>query len=152
MMRYLKNRKERKTRAAVLYDRLSAQARQPAFYSAMGVPDTLDGRFELLLLHAALVWRRLSGEGRDGAILAQDLFDTMFRDIHHALRLLGIGDLSVPRHIKRMMTAYKGRALSYDQALRESDAVALAGALRRNLYATLPSPAEAPAEAMAAYV
>lgn len=156
MLGYLKKRKDRKARAARIYACLNEQARTPYFYSVMGVPDTLDGRFELLLLHAGLAWRRLSAqqgaEGQEGRRLAQDLFDAMFVDINHALRQIGVGDLSVPHHVKRMMKAYKGRAMNYDGALRAGDAEALKAALRRNLYATAPDVPAAAVDAMAAYV
>lgn len=150
---YWQNRAERKAQVKRLYQAVNAQARQPGFYLAGGVPDTLDGRFELLLLHATLAWRRLEAQGPQGRRVAQALFDLMFTDIHHALRQIGVGDLSVPRHIKRMMKAYKGRALNYDRALRAADPAALAEALRRNLYATVAADTgAATVEAMAAYV
>src|SRR5687767_10591046 len=100
--------------AAALYAAAVAQARQPAFYVALGVPDTLEGRFELIVLHVHLLCRRLGALGESGAALAQALFDCMFRDMDRNLRELGVGDPSLPRRIKAMLEAYYGRIKAYD--------------------------------------
>src|SRR5690242_9073061 len=86
-----------------LYGAIVAQARAPAFYMNYGVPDTLDGRFELLVLHAFLYFRRLKREpAAEAGEAGQAVFDLMFLDMDRSLRELGVGDLSVPKKIKRM--------------------------------------------------
>jgi len=120
-----------------LYEAIVAAARRPAFYRDGGVPDTLDGRFELLVLHVWLVLRRLKTEG--AAELGQALFDEMFSDMDESLREIGVSDLGVGRRVKEMARALYGRMAAYDEGLA-APAAALEGALARNLYGTLSEP------------
>lgn len=140
----------RKSRAAVqaLYGAIVATARNPAFYAEWGVPDTLDGRFELIALHAFLAIRRLKQSG-DNAAFAQALFDTMFADLDRNLREMGVGDLSVGRQVKTMAKAFYGRVVAYERGLAGSDS--LDDALHRNLYGTV-TPEVAQVATAAAYV
>ncbi len=138
--------------AGPLYRAVVAQARQPAFYRAYGVPDSLDGRFELIALHAFLVLHRLKAAAGDGeaAALGQALVDALVADMDVNLREMGAGDLGVAPRVKRMAQAFYGRVEAYDAGLA-APAPALAAALRRNLYGTAaPSPAQL--DAMAAYL
>jgi cytochrome b pre-mRNA-processing protein 3 len=128
-----KDRGAREKRAAALYAAAVAQARQSAFYTALAVPDTLEGRFELVVLHVHLLCRRLGKLGAEGQGLAQALFDAMFHDMDRNLRELGVGDPSIPRRIKAMLEAYYGRIKAYDAALA-AGGDALAGAIARNVY------------------
>lgn len=137
--------------ARQIYAQCVTQARRLEFYAALGVPDTFDGRFEMTSLHVGLVVSRLSGLGHDGEKLAQALFDEMFLSMELTCREMGVGDLSVPRHIKRMMKAFKGRTLTYLEAMKQG-AVPLADALARNLYGTVERPAPAILAAMDRYV
>ncbi|MBV9552744.1 MAG: ubiquinol-cytochrome C chaperone, partial [Alphaproteobacteria bacterium] len=91
------------------YGSVVEQARRPAFFTALGVPDTLDGRFELICLHAFLYLHRLKGEPPPAPALAQRFFDTMFADFDRSLREIGTSDLSVGRQVKRMAEAFYGR-------------------------------------------
>ncbi|HEY7610898.1 MAG TPA: ubiquinol-cytochrome C chaperone family protein [Alphaproteobacteria bacterium] len=127
-----KDRSARGHAAAALYAAAVAQARQPAFYAALGAPDTLEGRFELIVLHVHLLCRRLGGIRQGGAALAQALFDAMFRDMDRNLRELGVGDPSLPRRIRAMIEAYYGRTKAYDAAIVQGRE-ALAGAIARNV-------------------
>jgi cytochrome b pre-mRNA-processing protein 3 len=117
------------------YHRIVEQARDPVFFTAWGVPDTLDGRFEVLALHAFLVLNRLKADGRATADFAQDLFDTMFADMDRGLREMGATDLGVGRHVKAMAQGFYGRTLAYEQGLAGTDEE-LAQALRRNFFGT----------------
>jgi cytochrome b pre-mRNA-processing protein 3 len=117
------------------YRRIVERSREPRFYSGWGVPDTLDGRFELLALHAFLVLHRLRGEGEASAAFAQALFDTLFADMDRGLREMGAGDLGVGRHVKDMAKAFYGRITAYEKGL--ADETALAAGLRRNLFGTV---------------
>jgi cytochrome b pre-mRNA-processing protein 3 len=123
------------------YGLVVEQSRRPEFFVALGVPDTLDGRFELICLHAFLYLRRLRGEKQAAASLSQRFFDTMFADFDRSLREIGVGDLSVGRQINRMAEAFYGRIRAYEEGLAGDDA-ALAAALARNLYGTASATAE----------
>ena len=135
---------------ALLYGAIVAQARDARFYQAYRVPDTVLGRFDLIVLHLALVLRRL----REDAAMrtpAQRVFDAFCRDMDHNLREMGISDQGVPRQMRRVGEAFYGRAQAYEAALRESGAGALAQALARNVYAEAAEP-QAAALHLAAYV
>lgn len=128
--------------AAALYRTIVVQARQPAFYATYGVPDTLDGRFEMISLHMFFVLHRLK-EDAEARQLSQDLFDMMFGDMDRCLREMGVGDLGVGRRVRAMAEGLYGRMAAYEAGLAADDEV-LAAALRRNLYGTVrdadPSP------------
>ena len=104
---------------AALYGAIVAQARDPRFYEAYGVPDTVLGRFDLIVLHLALVLRRLREGDASARTLAQGLFDAFCRDMDHNLREMGVGDQGVPRQMRRVGEAFYGRAQAYDAALAE---------------------------------
>jgi cytochrome b pre-mRNA-processing protein 3 len=137
--------------AELAFRRVVAQARRPGFFSELGVPDTVDGRFELIVLHAFLYLHRLKREHPETAALGQYFFDTMFTDFDRSLREMGTGDLSVGREIKRMAQAFYGRIDVYERGLEEGD-LALEGALARNLFGTVSAAAPAALAAMRQYV
>lgn len=120
---------------SALYGAIVAQARQPAFYRDYDVPDTLDGRFELILLHLFLVLRRLDGE-QAGRETGQRVFDLFCRDMDQNLREMGIGDLKVPKEMRRIGEAFYGRAQAYEAAVTSADPGALPAALGRNIFGT----------------
>jgi cytochrome b pre-mRNA-processing protein 3 len=99
-----------------LYASAAAQARARAFYAAMGAPDTAEGRFELYTLHVALVLRRLKGQGPQAAETAQGCFDAYVKSLDHALREMGVGDLSVGKKMRKLGEAFYGRVKNYDEA------------------------------------
>jgi cytochrome b pre-mRNA-processing protein 3 len=136
--------------AALAYSQVVEQARRPGFFTDCGVPDTVDGRFELICLHAFLYLHRLKHEQQRAAPLGQRFFDTMFADFDRSLREMGTGDLSVGREIKRMAEAFYGRIAAYEEGLAGDDSV-LQPALQRNLFGTAP-PTEAQLQAMACHV
>jgi len=116
---------------AALYGVIVAQARNPAFYLAFGVPDTTEGRFDMIVLHLALFFRRL---GREAApSFSQDVFDMFCRDMDHNLREMGVGDLSVPKKMQKLAEAFYGRLETYDRALAAAGDEDLAAALGRNV-------------------
>jgi cytochrome b pre-mRNA-processing protein 3 len=130
------------------YDVVVEQSRRAEFFTTFGVPDTLDGRFELICLHAFLYLHRLKAEGASSATLGQRFFDRMFADFDRSLREIGTGDLSVGRQVKRMAEAFYGRIRAYESGLAEGDE-ALRGALARNLYGTAAASDERLARAAA---
>jgi cytochrome b pre-mRNA-processing protein 3 len=115
-----------------LYAKAVAQARQPVFYDRGAVPDSVDGRFDLLVLHMFLLLHRLGAEGAEGRALAQKLFDLMFADMDQSLREMGVSDMSVGKRVKEMARAFYGRVEAYQAGL--GDAAGLEAALARNLY------------------
>ena len=124
--------------ARSLYRIIVEQARRPEFYRHCGVPDTLDGRFELIALHAFLILHRLKADRPESADLAQALFDTLFLDMDQSLRELGAGDLGVGRRVKLMAQGLYGRIEVYQAGLR-APGTELEAALERNLYGTVQS-------------
>ncbi|MSP04439.1 MAG: ubiquinol-cytochrome C chaperone [Acetobacteraceae bacterium] len=117
-----------------LYTRLVAAAREEALYGEIGVPDTLDGRFDLVGLYAAILIRRLRSLPEPGPALAQAVFDAMFSDMDVNLREMGVGDLSVGRKVREMWEAFHGRAGAYEAGLAAGDVAELAAALVRNVW------------------
>lgn len=155
LRRFLDGRRRRRA-AHSLYTAIIMQARQPDFYLRQQVPDSLDGRFDLIVLHAFLVMRglgRVDGNGREAAReVSQALFDMMFADMEQNLRELGVSDMAVGKRVKQMAQAFYGRVAAYDKGLSEGDE-ALISALQRNLYgAADPAPAEGVVAEMAAYL
>jgi cytochrome b pre-mRNA-processing protein 3 len=119
---------------ARLYGAIVAQARRPEFYRDYGVPDTVNGRFEMLVLHAVLLLGRLAAEEGDGRRLGQDLFDHFCGDMDANLREMGVGDSAVPRKMKAIGEAFYGRKMAYEAALAATGLEPLAAALNRNVY------------------
>ena len=116
--------------ARELYATSMHAARQPVFFTYWGVPDTPEGRFEMLVLTAFLTLRRLKEiDGADA--LSQAYFDVMFEDIDHNLRELGVGDINVGKKVKKLAESFYGRIKAYDSALNEGDDSALKAALAR---------------------
>jgi cytochrome b pre-mRNA-processing protein 3 len=125
-----------------LYGVIVAQARVPDFYEEFGIADSVDGRFELVVLHLALLTRRLDREP-EGAALGRALVDRFGRDMDDNLREMGVGDLTVPKKMKRMFEALYGRTRAYQSALESAHddtgcgtgSEALETALQRNVFA-----------------
>jgi cytochrome b pre-mRNA-processing protein 3 len=128
-----------------LYAALAAAARDPELFLRHRVPDTLDGRFDALVLYAVLVMTRLSGDVPPGPQLAQAVFDAMFSDLDVTLREMGAGDPTVPRKMKAMWDALHGRALAYGEALAQPDDGVLIAALERNVWRGAAPDPDAPA-------
>ena len=101
-----------------IYGMIVAKAREPLFYKDLGVPDTVDGRFDLILLHMWMVLRRLR-QGGGAPDRAQALFDRFCVDMDDNLREMGVGDLTVPKRMQAFGEAFYGRAAAYDLALSE---------------------------------
>tara|TARA_R110002072_G_scaffold14107_26_gene58883 strand:- start:910 stop:1443 length:534 start_codon:yes stop_codon:yes gene_type:complete len=133
-----------------IYRIIVERARQPRFYTDFGVPDTVDGRFEMVTLHAFLVLRRLKGASESSSDAAQALFDLMFEDMDVSLREMGAGDMGVGKRVKAMVQAFYGRIASYEAGLSGAEA-GLEEALSRNVYATVEH-SEASVAALARYL
>jgi len=135
---------------STLYGMIVAQARLPCFYRDYGVADTVNGRFDLIVLHLALVLDRLA---EDPALqsLGQGIFDRFCQDMDHNLREMGVGDLKVPKEMRRMGEAFYGRSQAYRAAWAAKDDRLLVEAVERNIYGG-SSAASAAAPRLAAYV
>lgn len=117
--------------AELLYRAIVTAARQPRFYAEWGVPDTVDGRFDMIVIHLFLVLERLRGSP-EAADVAQDLTDTFFADMDRSLREMGVGDLSVGKKVRKMAEACYGRLEAYRKA--HGDEAATAAAVARNVF------------------
>ena len=127
-----KNRRVKQT-AFKLYTTAVNQARLPVFYTDLSVPDTLEGRFDMISLHVFLVLRRLKREGAPMVDLGQAVFDAMFADFDRNFREMGIGDIGVGTRVKKLARSFYGRVAAYDEGL-EGDNTTLMAALSRNVY------------------
>ena len=143
MLNMLRKSKERRLTAARLHAALVARARDPVFFARFAVKDTLDGRFDLVVLHAWLVLRRLNAADPS---LSQAVVDAVFVGFDEGLRELGAGDIGMAKRVKKLAGAFYGRTRAYDEA---QDEAAMTAALIRNLYRGAAEPS---AHALARYV
>jgi cytochrome b pre-mRNA-processing protein 3 len=135
-----------------LYGAIVAQARHPPFYADLGVPDTMEGRFDMIVLHLALVMRRLRAADPAPRETVQRLFDHFCRDLDDNLREMGISDIAVPKEMQKLGEAFYGRATAYDRALDNGPVDALAAALNRNVYGRADEAERDQPARLAAYV
>jgi cytochrome b pre-mRNA-processing protein 3 len=143
---------QRRVAAHRAYVALVGQARAPTFYSEWGVPDTNDGRFEMIGLHVMLVIRRLRALGAPGEILARELLEVMIADLDRSLREIGVGDLSVGKRVQGMVRSFLGRVAAIEPALDKRDPAPIETALERNLYQTGRAPEPMQVTALAGYL
>lgn len=122
-----------------IYGVIVAQARQPIFYAEYGVPDTVEGRFDMIVLHLFLYVRRI-GEQDARREVSQPLFDRFCSDLDGNLREMGVGDLSVPKRMQKFAEAFYGRSAAYEKALAEGDREAAVLAISRNIFGKATSP------------
>lgn len=127
-------------------------ARRPALYEALQAPDRIEGRFELLTLHAGLVLRRLIALGALGEAIAQELVNSLFMHLDDSLRELAISDVGVSKRLKKMAAAFYGRNAAYAAALDSGSRSELTAALARNVYGAADPSAMTKAAALADYV
>jgi len=137
-------RRPKRPNIDALYGMIVAQARMPAFYRDYGVPDTVDGRLDMIVLHVVLLLRGLPPP------LSQQLFDRFCQDIDDNFREMGVGDLTVPKEMRKVAEAFYGRAQAYENALAADDPVALEAAVARNVFGATAPPLGACA--LAAYI
>ncbi|MFT3731302.1 MAG: ubiquinol-cytochrome C chaperone family protein [Hyphomicrobium sp.] len=117
MLRWLKKQTEIGRRAEELYGSVVAAARQPAFYGAIGVPDTPEGRFELIVLHLFLALQGSLGSPAEAEILRQRTIEVFVTDMDDCMREMGVGDLAVPKKVKRAAAAFYERATVYQRLI-----------------------------------
>lgn len=138
--------RKKRDRSQALYEAIVAAARQPVFYRDWGVPDTVEGRFEMVILHLALIILRLKGQDDE---LRQQLADRFCLDMDDNLRELGVSDLGVAKKVRRMAEAFQGRYVAYETA---HDVESMGQAVMRNVYAGTTATANLAAYAVNAKV
>jgi cytochrome b pre-mRNA-processing protein 3 len=117
-----------------VYSAIVAQSRQPRFYADWGVPDTVTGRFDMISLHMALLFRRLRAESGQQKQFSQAVFDLFFKDMDRSLREMGVGDLGVPKRIQKMGNIFFGLLAAINEAMDRNDEAALQDVLARNIF------------------
>lgn len=132
-----------------LYSQIFEQSRHASFYTEYGVPDTVDGRFDMLLMHIYMVMQRLVGQKGASKKMAQGLFDMTFADMDQSLRQQGVGDMGVPKHMRRMMKAFNGRMYAYRQAMKDGT---MEQAVERNIFGTIETPAKQNVDSLTHYM
>ncbi len=151
------SRNPHESAARELYEAVVAQARRPEFYRDFAVPDSVVGRFEMLLLHSFLVFHRLKRQGEEAKAFGQTLFDIMIFHLDQSIRVSGVGDLKVGPRLKAMGQAFYGRSQAYETALDSGGETDLEEALARNVYGSCreqahPVPSQADYAALASYL
>jgi cytochrome b pre-mRNA-processing protein 3 len=129
MLTWLKQRQDQRQKARFLYGSIVTQARSRGLYADCSVPDTAEGRFEMIALHLVLVLRRLADAGDPGQRLGRALTEAFVTDLDDSLREMTVGDLAVPRHVKRAIAALRERYAAYGAALEASSDGPLAAAI-----------------------
>jgi cytochrome b pre-mRNA-processing protein 3 len=148
MLSFIRPANQTKRHTEALYARTVQAARQSEFYSDGGIPDTPEGRFEMIALHVILVIRKLNAEGERGKTAGQALFDYFFKDMDAALREMGIGDTGIGKKVRAMAEVFYGRFKSYSDAADSGDMPAIIDAMTHNLFNGVAS---ASAERFAVY-
>jgi cytochrome b pre-mRNA-processing protein 3 len=128
---FSKSRRPLRGTIEAIYGMIVTQAREPSFYRDLGVPDTVNGRFDVLLLHLWMVLRRFRS-AKAATNISQALFDRFCEDMDANLREMGVGDLTVPKRMQAFGEAFYGRSAAYDAALTAGDE-ALTKALCKNV-------------------
>ena len=152
LMVFARWRARRASKALIeqLRGEIVAAARRPALYEALGAPDRIDGRFELLALHVGLVLRRLVAIGGLGHEMAQELVNSVFLHFDDTLREMALSDITVSKRLKKIKEAFYGRNAAYAAALDSHSRAGVEAALARNVFGV---PGGAPhAGALADYV
>jgi cytochrome b pre-mRNA-processing protein 3 len=132
-----------------VYRAIVAQSRHPKFYAEWGVPDTVTGRFDMICLHMALLFRRLRSESKEVRDFSQAVFDLFFTDMDRSLREMGAGDLAVPKKIRKMGNIFYGLLSSLNEAMDRNDEAGVEAVLARNLFESASAPS---AGQLAAYL
>lgn len=132
-----------------VYSAIVAQSRQPRFYADWLVPDTVTGRFDMISLHLALLFRRLRAETGEQKAFSQAVFDLFFKDMDRSLREMGVGDLGVPKRIQKMGNIFFGLLAAMNDVMDSGDQAGLQAVLSRNIFDGATGPH---VEALAAYL
>lgn len=151
MLKWLTGPSNLDRKAEKLYGAVVTAARRPAFYADLGVPDTPEGRFELVALHLFLVLDRVKDQGAAGQALTRRTIETFVTDMDDCMREMGVGDLTVPKRVKRAAAVFYERSSAYRAALMETGEAAVARVLRDAIVVP-PGGRAIDADALARYV
>ena len=127
-------KKKYETIPNIIYQKIVEFSRDKIFYIKYNVPDTIDGRFDMLVLITVIIVFRLSKIKNEGKELSQKIFDIIFKDLDFSLRELGAGDVSVANNMKKLISSYMGRQKVYTKAFKNSDDQFLALAFKNNIF------------------
>ena len=127
-------KKKYETISSDIYQKIVKFSRNKIFYTKYKVPDTIDGRFDMLVLITIIVVFRLSKIKDEGIKLSQQIFDIIFKDLDFSLRELGAGDVSVANNMKKLISSYMGRQKIYLKAFKNDDERFLAMAFKNNIF------------------
>lgn len=133
MFGLFKRKKPYEQQAWDVFDTIQKQSRKPEFYTDLGVPDTTEGRFDVLVLHMFMVMENLKAN-EAGQEFSQELFDVAFQNIDQGYREIGVGDMGIPKRMKKLMLGFNGRVHAYHESLDQNNDQAFKEALERNLY------------------
>lgn len=131
---FRKQDKPYETAAFALYNQAMKAARNPDFYYEMDVPNTPEGRFEMIAIHVVMIIDRLNGDYQNTKDFSQALFDAMFADMDQSLRQIGLGDMTIPKRMRYLMKSFNARAHLYEGALKANDSSALEAVLHKNVF------------------
>ena len=135
MLQWFRRRAERSRRAGELYGGVVTAARQPFFYKDMGVPDTPEGRFELVALHLFLALEALKQRGPQQLEVTRQTIEAFVSDMDDCMREMGVGDFTVPKKVKRAAAAFYERAGAYRRGLSEAQKSVLEKSLSTYVFA-----------------
>ena len=132
-LHHLRTKKRTADSASALYIASVQQSRLEKFYTEWGVPDNVDGRFDLIVLHLMLLIRRLRPQAEETKDLSQEILNIFFADMDRNFREMGVGDMSVGKHVKKAAKAFYGRAEIIEEGL-DGSKDALETSLMETLY------------------
>lgn len=132
---YFGSERREKARADALYDLVVKASRNPRLYGSSGAPDTANGRFELIILHIFMLFRRMQEDTAEVKSLKQKTFDCFLENMDVNLREIGVGPDGVPKRIQKMLENFYGRAAAYQLAIDDQDRAKMAEVIARNFYA-----------------
>lgn len=140
MFRWFAERSARREAAEKIYDAIVAQSRAPVFYVRCGVPDTLFGRFDMLVIHMFIVLQNLRKlGGKEGELLGRDVIEAFIREMDSMVRDLGVSDLQVPREVSKIANVFFAQLTVYIDAMEKRDTKSLAEAIRKSFQSADPN-------------
>jgi cytochrome b pre-mRNA-processing protein 3 len=132
MFRWFAERTARREAAEKIYDSIVAQSRNPVFYVRCGVPDTLSGRFDMLVIHMFIVMQNLKMGGTEGELLGREIVEAFVKEMDSMVRDLGVADLQVPNEVRKIASLFYGQLVVYTEAVNKKNRAALSDAVWRS--------------------
>ena len=151
-MLFRKKNYEIKKISISLYNLIIKQSRNLVFYKNLGVPDTIDGRFELIILHFFFIERILDKTVKKNELIYKELLEVMYKDFDMSLREMGVGDLSVGKKIYHMTEAFSGRLIAYRRFNNKVNIDMVESTIKKNIYGTVKKINEVHIKTMKDYI